>query len=131
MRRPAPQEDSPHIETIVNPSQEASQRHLTSIEQRLQQLQTAAQAQVIAELNPLIAGWAAYYNGIVEARSMSRYDDLLEQRLMNWASRRNPGKARDWLLTQYWRRIGNQRRVFATPDGAELRTYRQTSILRG
>ena len=119
------------METIVKPSQEASQRHLATIEQRLQQLQTATQAKVIAELNPLIAGWAAYYNGIVEASSMSRYDGLLSQRLINWASRRNPGKARDWLLSQYWHRIGNQRRVFATPEGVQLRTYRQTSILRG
>ncbi len=120
----------PRVKTIIAPSQEASKRHLTAIEQRLLQLQTAPQARVIAELNPLILGWATYYAGVVPAATMCRYDDLVEQRLINWASKRHPGKARDWLLTRYWQRVGNQRRVFATHDGVQLRTYQQTSILK-
>ncbi len=130
-RRLASQEHSLRIKTIIAPSQEASKRHLAAIDQKLQQLQTAPQARVIEELNPLIVGWAAYYNGVVPAATMSRYDDLVEQRLINWASKRHPGKARDWLLTRYWHRAGEHRRVFATHDGAQLRPYRQTSILRG
>ncbi|MFL5654288.1 MAG: reverse transcriptase domain-containing protein [Ktedonobacteraceae bacterium] len=129
-RRLASQERSPAVKTIISPSQEANKRHLAAIEQRLQQLQTAPQARVIAELNPLIVGWAAYYNGVVPAATMSRYDDLIEQRLINWASKRHPGKARDWLLSRYWHRIGNNRSIFATSDGVQLRTYQQTSILR-
>src|SRR5439155_22861906 len=131
MRLLASQEHSPGVKTIISPSQEASKRHLSAIDQRLQPLQTAPQARVIAELNPLIVGWAAYYNGVVPAAGMSRYDDLVEQRLINWASKRHPGKERDWLLGRYWHRAGNQRRIFATHDGVQLRAYRQTSILRG
>jgi RNA-directed DNA polymerase len=131
MHRIAPQGPSPRVKTMINPSQEASKRHLAAIDQRLQQLQTAPQAQVIAELNPLIGGWATYYNGVVEASTMSRYDGLVEQRLMRWASKRHPGKARDWLLSCYWHRVGEYRRVFATHDGVQLRAYQQTSILRG
>ncbi|GAC1349620.1 MAG: hypothetical protein NVSMB27_24460 [Ktedonobacteraceae bacterium] len=119
------------VKTIIAPSQDASKRHLAAIEQRLQQLQTAPQARVIAELNPLIVGWATYYTGVVPATTMSHYDELVEQRLINWASKRHPGKARDWLLTRYWQRVDKQRRVFTTVDGVQLRTYRQTSILRG
>ncbi len=130
MRRPAPQEHSLRVKTIITPSEEASKRHLAAIEQRLQQLQTAPQARVITELNPLIVGWASYYNGVVPAATMSRYDDFVEQRLMRWASKRHPGKARDWLLTRYWHSVGKQNRVFATPDGVQLRPYRQASILR-
>ncbi len=125
------QEHSPRVKTIITPSQEASKRHLAAIDQRLQQLQTAPQARVIAELNPLIVGWAAYYTGVVPAATMSQYDDLVEQRLIYWASKRHPGKARDWLLTRYWHRAGNHRRIFATSDGVQLRTYRQMSILSG
>ena len=125
------QEPAPRLKTIITPSQEASRRHLAAIEQRLRQLQTASQAQVITELNPLILGWGNYYAGIVEASIMSQYDDLLEQRLLIWASRRHRGKARDWLLTHYWRRIGQHGRVFATDDGMLLRGYEQRGILRG
>src|SRR5216684_5935348 len=125
MHRLAPQEHSLRVKTIITPSEEASKRHLAAIEQRLQQLQTAPQARVITELNPLIVGWTAYYNGVVPAATMSRYDDLVEQRLMNWAGKRHPGKARDWLLNRYWQRAGKRERVFATHDGVQLRTYRQ------
>ncbi len=110
------------VKTIVTPSQEASKRHLAAIEQRLQQLQTAPQAQVITELNPLILGWGNYYAGIVEVSTMSQYDDLLEQRLITWASRRHRGKGRDWLLSRYWRRIGQYGRVLGEQAPSRERT---------
>jgi RNA-directed DNA polymerase len=118
------------VKTIVVPAEEASRRHLANIDRRLQQLQAAPQARVIEELNPLITGWANYYNGVVPAATMSRYDDLLEQRLLAWAGKRHPGKARDWLLGRYWQRVGDHKRVFAAPNGLHLRMYRQGSILR-
>jgi RNA-directed DNA polymerase len=117
------------VKTIITPSQEADKRHLAAIDQRLQHAQTASQARVIAELNPLILGWVAYYNGLVEAAVLSRYDELIEQRLLDWASKQHPGKARDWLLARYWQRVGSQLRVFATPDGLQLRAYQQTGFL--
>ncbi len=125
------QERSTRVKTIVTPSQEANKRHLAAIEQRLKQLQTVSQAQVIAELNPLILGWGNYYAGIVEGSIMSQYDDLMEQQLLNWAGRRHPEKARDWLLARYWKRMGQYGRVFTTDDGALLRNYEQRGILRG
>ena len=41
---------------------------------------------MIKELNPLIVGWTSYYNGVVEATSMSQYDEFMEQQLIHWAS---------------------------------------------
>lgn len=123
-------DNKPGVKTIIAPSQEANQRHLAAIDARLHRLQTASQAQVIKELNSLIIGWVAYYNGVVPAASMGRYDEMVGQRLLKWASKRHPDKARDWLLARYWQRVGKQQ-VFATRDGLQLRAYRQTSILKG
>jgi RNA-directed DNA polymerase len=125
------QERATRVQTIITPSQEASKRHIAAIDLRLRQLQTASQAQVIKELNPLIAGWVAYYNGVVPAAIMGHYDALLEQRLLTWASKRHPGKERDWLLARYWQRNGKRGRVFAISDEVQLRQYHQTSILKG
>jgi RNA-directed DNA polymerase len=131
MHKLAPHEHGLRVKSIITPSQEAVKRHLAAIDQKLQHLQTAPQAQVIAELNPLITGWAAHYNGIVEASTLRQYDDLIEQRLITWASKRHPDKARDWLLARYWHQAEHSRRMFATSEGVQLRTYRQTRILRG
>jgi RNA-directed DNA polymerase len=129
--RLVPQARAVRVQTIITPGQQASERHLAVISQRVQQLQTAPQAQVIKELNPLIASWAAYYNGIVEDAILSRYDALLEEQLMHWASRRHPGKTREWLLARYWHATRERKRVFATVDGVQLRAYRQARILKG
>src|SRR6266516_1864849 len=118
---------SPGFQTILTPSEEASKRHLAVISKRLLKLQSAPQAQVIRELNPIIGGWAAYYNGIVSAEAMSRYDEQVEHLLLNWASKRHPNKARDWLLNRYWQRVGKREWVFTAPEGAQLRTYQQLS----
>lgn len=125
------QEQASWLKTMVNPSKEAIQRHRATIEQKLRHLQTASQAQVIKELNPLIIGWTSYYNGVVAATSMSQYDEYIEQQLMQWASTRHPGKTRDWLLARYWQQSKNHTRTFATPDGQQLRPYRYVSILKG
>ena len=45
--------------------------HLATIAERLDQLRAASQAQVIHELNPIIGGWATYYNAFVSAHSLS------------------------------------------------------------
>jgi len=126
----APPTPPSRITTIITPSQEADRRHRAAIEQRLRPLHAAPQAQVITELNPLIIGWAAYYNGIVPAETMRRYDDRLEQRLLTWASQRHPGQTRDWLLARYWQSAGKQKRVFATADGVQLRAYRPARLLK-
>lgn len=125
--REKPPGKSPGFQAILTPSEEASKRHLAVISQRLLKLQAAPQAQVIRELNPIIRGWAAYYNGIVSEEAMSRYDEQAEHLLMNWASKRHPNKARDWLLNRYWQRVGKREWVFTAPEGAQLCPYRQLS----
>jgi RNA-directed DNA polymerase len=119
------------VKTIITPNQEASERHLATIEQRLQRLHSASPARVIAQLNPLIAGWATYYTGMVEPATLRRYDELLERRLLHWASTRHPGEARAELIARYWHQVGKGRQVFAAPDGKRLRSYQHASILRG
>ena len=125
------QEAADRLKTIINPGKEAIQRHNAAIEQKLRQGQNASQAQVIQDLNPLIVGWTSYYNGLVEAARMSQYDELMEQHLLNWASKRHPGQTREWLLNRYWQRVGEHEKVFAIRDGARLRAYRQMTILKG
>ena len=121
---PRQQHLAPRFKTVITPSDEASKRHLALISQRLAKLQTAPQAQVIRNLNPLIGGWAAYYRELVEPAVLHRYDEQVEQLLLKWAAQRHPGKGRDWLLKRYWQHVGQQVRVFATPEGMQLCTYR-------
>jgi len=120
-------EPSPGWQTVITPGEEATKRHLAVVSQRIGQVQAAPQAPLIRELNPLIGGWAAYYRGLVEEAVLGRSDEQMEHQLFQWARLRHPGKSREWLLGRYWQPRDERERVFATPDGAELRTYRQAS----
>jgi RNA-directed DNA polymerase len=120
----------PRFQTVITPSEEASQRHLAATSQRLSQLRSASQARVIEELNPLIDGWAAYYQGVVPAETLGRYDEFVERLLLRWARGQHPIQTSDWLLTHYWRRIGEQAKVFATPEGTQLRSHRRPDMPR-
>ncbi len=63
---------------------------------------------------------------------MSRYDDLLEQRLLQWASKRHPGKTRDWLLARYWQRVERTKGFLRPPTGTALRSIpSKRASLRG
>jgi RNA-directed DNA polymerase len=121
----APKPSAPRCTTVITPSEEASTRHLALISQRLLKLQAAPQAQVIRDLNPLIAGWAAYYRELVEPAIMRCYDEQVDQLLLKWAQHRHPDKGRDWLRRRYWQRAGQHGWVFATSEGAQLCTYQQ------
>ena len=109
--------------TVVTPSAEASRHHVAVIEERLEQLRAASQAQVISELNPIIGGWATYYNGFVSVHSLSRYDELVSQLLLSWARKHHPNKERQEVINRYWHPVGEGAWVFSTPEGAELRSH--------
>jgi RNA-directed DNA polymerase len=118
------QDKAPEYKTVIAPGEEASQHHLAAIGQRLSQLRSASQARVIEELNPLIEGWAAYYQGIVPAETLGKYDEFVERLLLRWARGQHPTETNDWLLTHYWHDMEGRGRVFATAEGEMLRLHR-------
>src|SRR2546427_9509939 len=80
------------FKTIIKPSKEAITRHIAAIGKRLRKLRSAAQAQLIKELNPIIWGWAAYYKTVVASQAFSRCDAILWHQLMSWAKIRHSVK---------------------------------------
>lgn len=118
---------SPGIKTSITPSEKAIKRHMDAIGQRLSQMRSASQAQVIDTLNPIIGGWAAYYLEVVPAATLSKCDDQVLNLLMHWASQRHPNQDRQWLFARYWHRTGQRDPIFSTPEGLQLRTHRPTN----
>jgi len=118
------------FKTIIKPSKEAITRHIAAIGERLRKLRSAAQAQRIKELNPLIWGWAAYYKTVVASQAFSRCDAILWHQLMSWAKIRHSDKGSHWVINRYWHGVEKRAWVFSTPEGAEIRTHSKTHIQR-
>ena len=118
------------FKTLIKPSTEAIKRHTAATKQQIKKFLSASQAQLIKELNPIIWGWSAYYRTTIASRVFHSCDSILWHQVMRWARRRHPNKGRYWVKERYWHTVEKRQWVFATPEGAELRTHSKTHIQR-
>ena len=116
------------FKTIIRPSKEAVKRHTLVMKDRLRELRSASQEQLIKELNPVIWGWAAYYKTSVASETFSRCDYILWKQLLSWAKARHSNKGTQWVIQKYWHQVGKRKYVFVTPEGAQMRMHSQTAI---
>jgi RNA-directed DNA polymerase len=118
------------FKTIIKPSKEGIKRHLAETKRRIRHLRSRPQWQVIKELNPVIRGWSNYYKTVVSSRVFNGCDNVLYYQLRRWSRTRHLNKGNQWINGKYWRTEGNRHWVFATPEGAKLRTHSETHIRR-
>jgi RNA-directed DNA polymerase len=118
------------FKTIIKPSKESVKRHQRETKQRLRQLRSRPQWQVIEELNPVIRGWTNYYRTVVSSVTFVGCDHVLWHQLWRWSRIRHPRKGDQWVKRKYWRTIGSNHWVFTTPEGAQLRKHSMTHIQR-
>lgn len=108
------------FKTLITPSQEAVQRHLLALKQLIRQYRGAPQEALIAHLNPVIRGWANYYQTTVASHCFHKVDHLLFQMVWSWARWRHSAKGGKWRKQRYWRSTDGEKWVFAPPEGARL-----------
>ncbi|MGH3279747.1 MAG: group II intron maturase-specific domain-containing protein, partial [Trebonia sp.] len=57
---------------------------------------------VIARLNPIITGWAAYYRIGVSSLAYNRLDAHVWRLAWKWARHTHPNKPRHWVVSRYF-----------------------------
>ena len=92
---------------------------------------------VIATLNPLIRGWAAYYRGVVSSEVFRTLDEYMWILTYKWATWRHHNKSKYWIAGRYFgksskfSKFRNDRWVFGDRDsGACLVKFSWTAIER-
>ena len=74
---------------------------------------------LIARLNPIIRGWAAYYRGVVSSKVFAALDYHVCHLTFRWARRTHPNKSKKWIARRYFGRFNrfrNDRWVFGARD---------------
>jgi RNA-directed DNA polymerase len=118
------------FKTLIKPSHDALKRHSEAIAQVVRAHRTAPQAALIAQLNPVIKGWANYYSPVVAKAAYAKADHETFIKLLNWAKRRHPKKSTGWVVRRYWRTTPSSRWSFATKEGIRLTKHSWTPIVR-
>jgi len=117
------------FKTFIQPSSKAVQRHYQALQYIIEQHSQASQADLIAQLNPVIRGWTSYHSAVMAKNTFSKLSHLMYIKLWHWAKRRHSGKSAQWVARKYWH--PKQRKwTFATAQGHTLYEHFQTPINR-
>ena len=124
----------PNRKLLIKPSQAAIRRVRERLASELRTLRGANAMAVIARLNPIVRGWAAYYRGVVSSRLFSSLDHYLWHITYKWATWRHTNKPKHWITSRYFGKFNkfrNDHWVFGDRDtGAYLVRFSWTAIER-
>ena len=124
----------PNRKLLIKPSEAAIRRVRERLAAELRTLRGGNAMAVIATLNPIIRGWAAYYRGVVSSRAFSSLDDYLWKLTYKWATWRHASKPKRWIVGRYFGKFNkfrNDHWVFGDRDsGAYLTRFSWTGIQR-
>jgi RNA-directed DNA polymerase len=119
---------------LITPSKAAVRRIRERLRTEMWSLRGTNAATVIARLNPIIRGWAAYYRNAVSSKVFNELDRYLWQLAYKWARRTHPNKPTRWVVRRYFGMFNKSRQdrwVFGDRDsGAYLLKFAWTRIVR-
>ena len=119
---------------LIKPSKAAIRRLRERLASEMRTLRGGNAMAVIAALNPVIRGWAAYYRSVVSSRLFGSLDSYMWKLLYKWATWRHKNKPKHWIVGRYFGKFNkfrNDRWVFGDRDtGAYLVKFSWTAIQR-
>ena len=124
----------PNGKLLTKPSKEAMRRIRERLSAEAIAMRGANADALIARLNPIITGWAAYYRIGVSKRAYGTLDAHLWRLAWKWAKFSHPNKPRRWIITRHFGMFNPARQdkwVFGSREtGFYLRKFAWTKIVR-
>jgi RNA-directed DNA polymerase len=119
---------------LIKPSKAAIRRIRQRLRTEIRSLRGAPTVEVLARLNPIVRGWAAYYRHVVSSEIFTSLDHYLWKLTYKWARHRHRNKPTKWIVNRYFGKFNASRRnvwVFGDRDsGAYLHKFAWTNIVR-
>ena len=119
---------------LTKPSKDAMRQIRNRLSAEAVALRGANADAVIARLNPVITGWAAYYRIGVSSLAYGKLDAHMWRLAWKWARHTHPNKSRHWVAARYFGMFNpsrNDKWLFGSRDtGRYLRRFSWTKIVR-
>lgn len=119
---------------LTKPSNDAMRRVRKRLSTEIRALRGSNADTVIAKINPIVAGWAAYYRIGVSKRAFAALDAHMWKLVYKWARFSHPNKSRRWVTSRYFGKFNPARRdrwIFGSQHtGFYLRKFAWTPIIR-
>src|SRR5712664_34223 len=88
---------------LIKPARKNMYTFLGHIREMVKANKQATAGHLIAQLNPVIRGWANYHRHVVSKVTFNKVDTAIFKSLWSWATRRHPKKSRRWVAKKYFR----------------------------
>jgi RNA-directed DNA polymerase len=122
------------VKLIITPSTAAIKRVRARLSTQMRTLRGGNAAGVLAAINPIVRGWAAYYRGVVSSKAFAALDNHMWRLTYKWARHSHPNKSRWWAVDRYFGTFHPTRQdrwVFGDRNsGAYLLKFSWTKIVR-
>jgi len=123
-----------HRKLLAKPSKAAVVRLRARLAAEMRALRGSNAMAVIAKLNPIIRGWAAYYRGAVSKKVFASLDHYLWKLLYKWSAWSHSDKPKRWIVDRYFgkrNKFRNDHWVFGAPGtSAYVVKFAWTDIVR-
>jgi RNA-directed DNA polymerase len=120
------------FKTLITPSKESQKRHYRELRKIIKRNGAAKQSELILRLNPVIRGWCNYYSTVASKKVFNKMGHILHWKLRKWGVHRHRNKSKKFIISKYFKRIGNDNWKFATKgeNPIVLRNHGETEIKR-
>ena len=124
----------PNGKLLTKPSKEAMRRIRKRLSNEAIATRGANADALIARLNPIITGWAAYYRIGASKHAYGTLDAHLWRLAWKWANFSHPNKPRRWIITRHFGMFNPARQdkwvLGSRETGFYLRKFAWTKIVR-
>lgn len=101
---------------LIKPAKKNVHTFLRNIRHIVKANKQATTGHLIAQLNPVIRGWANYHRHVVSTVTFSKADTAIFHTLWSWATRRHPKQSGRWIAQKYFRTRHGRQWTFVGTD---------------
>ena len=97
---------------LIKPAKKSIKSLLSKVRQVVKANAQAPAGHLIAQLNPILRGWANYHCHVISKAIFNQVAYQISDTIWRWAMRRHPRKTKRWVKQKYFRTVGTRHRVF-------------------
>lgn len=98
---------------LTKPSKDRVKKFKAKVKEVIKRNATATQKDLIFTLNPILKGWANYYQFCAASETFRKVDADIFYKLWRWCLRRHHNKGVKWVKDHYFHTVGNRNWIFS------------------
>lgn len=107
-----------NFRTLIKPSKDKVIEHMKKMKMILKEAKKPEM--VLANLNPMIIGWARYYQTVVSYKIFKWCDAELFKALLAWTRKTHKKRSRKWQNARYFHTLGTKKWTFGIKKESEI-----------